>query len=193
MRTKYSLTLLEVVLVVAIIAITAGAMTPMFSLLRHRVQLRSDLESLLFNIKQTQQMAMVRDSGYQYYGLRFYDNLGPGNDETGYKILRYEPIDVVPPIPNAAGTPFTVVKSSRLGDNPLIFDEHMVFSGGVAFYPAAEIGTTVPRRIIFTSMGSATTDGQTLLPNNGDEIILSCSRYSGRIVMSPLTGHAEIN
>jgi hypothetical protein len=65
----------------------------------------------------------MRD-GYKYYGLRFFNTLGPNNDREGWKIVRYEPPAGVNPdqMDPTQGhldpDRYTVIKGSEATDNP---------------------------------------------------------------------------
>jgi len=186
-----SFTLIELIIVIAIIAIAAGAMTPLFSGKIAKYRLDADVQELFSDIKQAQQFSLSRENQYSYYGIRFYNNLGQNNDQQGYKILRYEPLQTVMPISDPPGVAPTVVKSGQATDNPLIVEQGAIFHGSVEISAISEI--IIGDRLIFTPQGSVTTDGQVYLSTAKDNIILECRNYSQVINIYPRSGNIEIN
>jgi type II secretory pathway pseudopilin PulG len=196
MKAKKNLSLIELILVIGVIGVIAGFMLPMLFRQRNKASLETALHNLLFDIRLAQQLSLAKDENYEYYGIRFYDDLGGGTQQ-GYKILRYEPQVVALPIADPPAVNPTVVKGSEMADNPLIYEERVIFpqdrtffTRAVTFSATTKIG--VDGRIIFTPQGSATTDGETLFLDANCRISLQSGNFTGKIIINPLTGYAEV-
>ena len=184
-----SFSLLEILIVIFIITLMVGALTPMMSNFDEGRRLETSIIMLVGDLRQTQQFARVQRNGYQYYGLRFFSGLG-GGDRFGYKIVRYEPITRNPPIDLT--TPNTIIKSSVATDNPELlentfFGRNVVFNGTSNFSASGAL-----QQIIFTQDGSATTDGEILLTTGTDKIVLAIGGRTSTIQIIGLTGYIKM-
>ena len=187
MKSAGGLSLVELLIVLGLMAILTGAMMPMVSSQLLKSTLNAQAEQLLFDLRLAQQYALAREDGYAYYGVRVFDNLD-GGSRSGYKILRYEPATVTPPL--AAAASVTVMKSGLDADDPVIVDKGLLFDRRVSFDPASSMRPrTGNDRVIFTPAGSSTADGLNLLFN---VIVLRCGSFSRTISISPLTGNSEL-
>ncbi len=193
MRNIQAFSLIELILVIAIIVILTAVLTPLVN--SEKYALEAETQKLLVDIRQAQQFAMAQENSYSYYGISFFANLGPSNNRCGYKIERYEPVNVALPISVPPNVP-TIVKSALATDNPLILDEDLFFDSRVTFDANSEIGphNRNQKRIVFTLVGSATTDGNTLITvGTSDTITLKAGGFQHSITIAPVTGYAEIN
>lgn len=185
-------TLIELLVAIAIVVIMVGVGVAMLGPFGRRQQLEISTVTLIGDLRQTHQFSRVLRDDYKYYGLRFYGSLGEDSDRDGYKIVRYEPpagvdpIDMLPPV-NFGNV--TVIKSSEQGDNPELL-ENTFFGKGVTI--AATSDLEIGDSIVFTPEGSATSNGQTLLGGNNDQIRLSLGGRIKTIKITPLTGHIGI-
>jgi type II secretory pathway pseudopilin PulG len=203
------LTFFEAIVALAILVIIAASIAPMLSHFSRRQELEISAVSLAQDLRQTQQFSRAQRDGYSYHGLRFYNGLGEDGDRQGYKLLRFcqtdasgscvgEPVSVPFDASSACSVPNStsceVIKGSEQLDNPELL-ENTFFTKRVTIEPTGsdfQPGDT----IVFTSEGSATTDGQTFLTDvNGDGtigIVLTLNGSSKTIVITPLTGYVRI-
>ena len=188
---KKAFTLIELMVVMMIMGLLGATMYPLLGPQIDKYRLESQAQRLLFDLKLTQQLSLTREDGYAYYGLKFYNNMGTKNNQVGYKILRYEPSTITPPIPVTLVLNPTVYKGDQPAENPIILEENLAFDSQVSLAATSEF--KVGDRIIFTAEGSATSDGATLLPDTQNEIILASGNANKTITISPLTGYVKIN
>ncbi|MBN3040164.1 MAG: type II secretion system protein [Candidatus Omnitrophica bacterium] len=188
MKTNSTFTLIELCLVIAIIAITVGIMVPRVTAWNRKQMVLSAGQNLFADIVLTQQMALIHENGYTYFGIDFFANQGPDNNRLGYKVLRYEPITVTPPINNTAA--HTVIKSFDAADNPQFHEPHMLLSKNIVFSPISTLDEN--SQIVFNSLGSATRNGTVLIPDTPNTIVLTDTQTTTRIKIEPLTGTAEV-
>ncbi len=185
--TTQGFTLIEIMAVVALMALLSGFMVPWVGNQINKTLLQAEVQELFFDLKQTQQFSLTREEGYSYYGLEWVNNAGPNSDQAGYRIVRYEPNGLTVPPPIGSTPALTVVKSDQILPAPLIYDEGVAFDPRVSLDPSSEL--VAGSRVIFTPEGSATNDGETLLGANGDEITLQCGNVSKKkLIFEPLTG-----
>lgn len=187
---KKGFSLLELVVSLAIVLILSGLMIPMFRSFAERRKLENDAVNLMGDLIQAQQFARVYRDGYKYYGVRFFGGLGANGDRVGYKILRFEPIDITAPI-NTTAASWTAIKSSVEADNPE-FLENTFFGSQVSIDAASEIQPS--EFIVFAPEGSATSNGKDFLAMNNNEIMLSlpANRGNRTIEITSLTGYVKI-
>jgi prepilin-type N-terminal cleavage/methylation domain-containing protein len=200
-QLAWGFSLLEMLIVLAIMGIMFGVIVAMKSPFQERMQLRNSALALQEDLRMAQLYAMGKKDDYKYYGVWFNaslgeDILGPGNNRQGWKIVRYEPNTIIPPVNFNS---VTYIKSSVLVDNPVIFDKTF-FERGVNLSttsPVSEFqaGSPTPPQlhsIVFNERGSATDNGQNLLTTNNDTIVLSGYGRTININITPLTGHIEV-
>ena len=204
-------TLLEMLIVLSIIGIMFGTIVAMKNPFQEHMALRNSALALQRDLRNAQAYAMSRRDGYQFYGVRLFNNLGinmlqAGDLRDGWKIIRYEPQAIpsgfnVDALPQAA----TVMKSSaEPGDNNLQSVDKTFFERGVIFsviLPISDLQPTLAapqNSIVFNSEGSATTNGGSLLnadptsPPTQNIIILAGFGHTITLVITPLTGHIEV-
>lgn len=187
---KKSYAALELIISIIIVVVLMGAMFSMITHFTHHRQLETAAINLREDIIQTQQFARARRDGYKYYGVHLFDDLGEEGDRAGYKIVRYEPIDLESPF-NPITQELTIIKSCDEADDSE-FIEDTFFGKHVQFHAESEL--TVGSAIVFNSQGSATSNGRDLLESDADEIILGLSGNRGTMTVSivPLVGYIEI-
>lgn len=191
---KTGFTFIELLVSIIIMLIIAGGMVAMKGPFEHRIHLDSTAVSLQEDLRYTQMLAMSQKNAYKYYGLRFYGNLGPNADRQGWKIVRYEPNTITPPI-NVDIAPVTYIKSSQESDNPQELDntyfnkpESIHASSDFQIVPAGQQRHSV----VFNESGSATIDGSTLLTEGTQtEIVLTSFGRTVTLHITRLTGHIE--
>jgi len=188
-QKKRAFSLFELLLVIIIIVIMFGAITPMLGSFKRKEMLDASVSKLVIDLKLAQQFARVRRNGYEFYGIELYDNLGPDGDRSGYKLVFFSPL--VDPANE------TIVKSSDLVDNPE-FLENTFFEKNVVFASDSEFRANDPNPlilglIVFNSNGSATVDGNTLLTSANDDIKLSDGVNEKIIHIEPLTGYVKVD
>ena len=198
-KSKRSFTLFEMLITFVIIAIVSGSLVSMQGSFNHRQQLMVSALRLVNDLRLTQQCARTRKGTYNFYGLKFYANLGPNADRVGYKIVRYNPSGVTVAAPvNLAD--FGIIKSSVAADSPpaewiedtffdvgIQMDATSHFKVGAPDWPSGK-----PNAVVFNPNGSATFEGSTLLDTSNNRIILSRNQYSVTIEIIPLTGYIRI-
>jgi len=200
-RKILSYTLAELLIVLAILGIMVGVALPLWSTFAPRQEVETSAFKLFNDLRQAWQFSRSLKDEHKYYGIRLYDNLvaNDGSVRSGYKIFYFygAAINLDPALPITNATNRRVVKSSMASDNPE-FLEDAFFSRGVIISSASEIvacdDTAVcdSNTIVFTPLGSATTDGQILLLGTNDSVTLSKGSYSKTITISPLTGYVKI-
>jgi len=163
---RQGFTFLEAILAIFIILVLWGIILPMFGTFEERRKLDASALKLMSDLMQAQQFARSQRNDSQYYGVRFFSNLGNNQDRYGYKILCY---NTTPPFD--MGTSFTITKSSVAADNPefledTFFEKNVVIDADSEF-KVGEVG------IVFNRDGSATTNGSDILDGDHDDIILS--------------------
>jgi type II secretory pathway pseudopilin PulG len=199
--SRVGFTVLEFLIVLGIIAIMFGVIVAMKSPFQERMALRNSALALSEDLRIAQAYAIGQKDSYEYYGVRFFNNLGvdmlqAGDLRDGWKIVRYEPqgigsgfdVDALP-------QPLTVIKSSEYIDGTVTPDRTF-FERGVTFAAASELrpNPTVPPRhsVVFNSRGEATTDGQNFLGVAEDQISLTGFGNAITITITPRTGHVEV-
>lgn len=180
---RRGLTLIELIIVIFIIGVTASVLFSVLVDFSRRQQLDTSAITLLNELTLTQEYAREIRNGSSYYGLRFYANLGTDSDRDGWKIVRYKP----PGGPVDLGC-FTVVKSSVAADNPE-YQENTFFSRGVRIPASSELNIT--EAVVFNPEGSAT-NGTALLNATQDSVTLTMGQANRIINITALTGHARI-
>ncbi|MFH1777101.1 MAG: hypothetical protein ABH952_06045 [Candidatus Omnitrophota bacterium] len=189
-----AISILEILIILAIVAVMLGAMVPIMTSFTEQRQLETAAVTLLGDLRQTYQFSRTQRDGYKYYGLRFYNNLGEGGDRFGYKIIRYEPPDGTPPqdyMPPVTLANFSVIKGPDPVDNHELL-ENTFFGPRVVIDASSEFHVGVVEDIIFTPEGAATYDGLKLLTPSNDEIVLSVNGNTKTITIQPLTGNIRI-
>ncbi|MCX5704383.1 MAG: type II secretion system protein [Candidatus Omnitrophica bacterium] len=195
-RKILSYTLVEFLIVLAILGIIFGGALPLWSTLAPRQEVETSAFKLFKELQQGWEFSRMLRDQHKYYALRLFNNLGATSDRHGYKIIYFHGATTNddPGLPITAATYFKVIKSSQSGDTPE-FLEDTFFSKGVIIDPNSEIYWTTAggkiNTLIFTPLGSATTDGQILLLGTNDSITLSKGSYSKTITISPLTGYVK--
>ena len=102
--------------------------------------------------------------------------------------MRYEPATITPPI--AASPSLTIIKSPQAADAPLTYEQNIAFDKRVTFATTSNFQSG--SRMIFTPDGSVTSDGRQLVAGTQNRIVLTCGSLSRSIVLSPVTGRADI-
>lgn len=191
-------------MVIMIMSIMAAGLFTIISGFAYRQALDTSVLSLVGDLRQTQQFSLAQRDGYKYYGLRFYDNLGPQGDRQGWKVLCYcqfinGTCVADPVLPINSTTQFRVIKSSLQTDNNgkgPEFLEDTFFARGVALDADSEFQVnpdlTQARAVIFIPEGAATYNGVDFLGSNVDEIKLRWDGFMKTISIIPLTGHPKI-
>lgn len=186
---KRSFSLLELIIVMSVMIILAGASSAMISPYTWRRNLELSAEKLTLDLMEAQQYSLSFRDGYQYYGIFFYDNLQDG-ESYGYKLVRYKVDETGALLFDTDGKPIidVVIKSSETQDNPEYL-ENTAFPGGVEILATSEI--QIGDFIIFNSLGSATNDGDALLSSTQDEITFQIKGITRTVKIHPLTGYVE--
>ncbi|MFH1622217.1 MAG: prepilin-type N-terminal cleavage/methylation domain-containing protein [Candidatus Omnitrophota bacterium] len=204
-KPKKSFTVIELLISLMIIAIISGAMMAMKGPFTHRQNVMNSALKLVNDLRLTQQFAISRKDEFNFYGLRFYNQVGTDDDgdsvpdRIGYKIVRYLPSGVAVTAADLINinTNFEIVKSSEETDvPPAQYIDDTFFAAMVALDDTG--GATggdygIDEQIIFNPEGSATSDGDILLVSgSNDEIVLEMGQYPVTIEITPLTGIVRI-
>jgi len=203
-REKFSVsgfTVLEVLAVVGIMLVIAAGTMPLWSTFSSRQDVETSVYKLYQDFRQAWQFSRSLRDNHKYYGIRFYNNLvaQDGTTRYGYKILFFygDAIDQDPALPITNATNHKEVKSSVAADIPELL-ENTFFSRGVGISASSEIvacndtALCDNNTVIFTPLGSATTDGQDLLTADKDSISIGKGSYSKTIIIFALTGNVKI-
>ncbi len=185
-------TLLELIISMSVIAIILGMALPLMTGFSQRRDVDAAVLQVLQDLRQAQQFARTSRDSYSYYGITFLSGLGQNSNRTGYRIVRFEPQTPVLPITDFScpvANKCTIIKSSVAANNPE-FLEDTFFPARVTIDSAGEI--KVGDTIVFTPQGSVTTDGQTLLPANKDQITISGVNNSKTLTIQSLTGYVKV-
>jgi prepilin-type N-terminal cleavage/methylation domain-containing protein len=195
-------TLIELVMVLAIITVMFGVVVAMKTPFQNRMSLRNSALALQQDLRVAQAYVLSDTDLNTFYGIRFYkdigeDILGAGNKRQGWKIIRYQGANPVVDFDIIAPTTNSALKSCVVADNPQIFDRTF-FERGVTLDATSELqvnpGAGQWHSIIFNKMGQATSNGQTLLNNgqNIDDIVLTGFGNTISIHITPETGHVYV-
>lgn len=206
-KSLFGFSLLEVVIVLALIGIMFGAIVALRSPFQVRLELMNSAIALQKDLRTAQLFAWNQKDGSKYYGVRFFDNMGadllPPGDKHGWKIVRYN--EAAGPV-NLNIPPAVVVKSSEYADgvtDPALIDKTFFTNSRINLDAASDFRVNPAGQqlhsIVFNDLGQATRDGDTLLvandpnPNNNqDEIILSGFGHTITLTITPQTGHVNV-
>ena len=154
-RKAEGFTLLEILLVGAIILIIVGILVPRLDTGLTIQQLNNDAKSLASNLNLARHYALSQRAGYRSYGLIFYSDY--------YRVVPYD----------ASGTPLTPVivpaSTNSSGDIPLANNISL---------------TSGPTTIIFDYRGTITADTQYVLSNNNNATKTITINQLGKISVS---------